>query len=138
MLTNKIITANDFFNRIGSWEAYKSLNIIPAMAKKGIEPQGYAPDKPLEAYINHGKWLVKCECGGCEKVWEEGWVMCQSCFNALSGHKFRPTVFPKKRKDIEALLSLRRLPNRNWLPGETLLFLKAENEAHKAELLEVN
>lgn len=37
-------------------------------------------------------------------------------------------VFPKERKEIEGIVSLRRLDQQNWQPGETVEFLKEENE----------
>jgi len=138
-----MITANMFFNRmrypgdvpIGSWEAYRQLVIVPELGVLLIREQGYDEGPPLKAYINHGKWLVKCECGGCEKVWEEGWMMCRACLNTAHGHRYRQTVFPRIRKAIEMLLIQRPLANRNWQPGETLVQLKAENKIHKEELL---
>ena len=138
-----MITANLFFNRMrfpndiptGNWEAYRQLVIVPELGAHLIAEQGYDEGPPLAAYVNHGRWLVKCDCGCCEKVWEEGWMMCRACLNAAHGHKYRATVLPHYRQAIELLLIARPLPNRNWRPGETLPFLRAENELHKEELL---
>lgn len=139
-----MITANEFFKT--SWEAYRLLVIVPAMAKRHIPEGAHSDAPPLQAYVNHGRWIVKCECGGAEKAWEEGVFMCQSCFNAGHGHKYRQAVFPKDRQKIEALLALRPLPNRNWNNlhdrirlgrDETAADLERENKEHRAELLEV-
>lgn len=130
-----MITANLFFNRLGGWEDYRITVLLPELGKRLIREQGYDTSPPLKAYVNHGRWLVKCECGGCEKVWEEGWMMCRSCLNAAHGHKYRKTVFPKMREKMEMLLIQRPLVNRNWYPGETLKLLEADNEIHKEELL---
>ncbi len=141
-----MITANIFFNRVrypgcpqtGSFEAYKLIVLAKELAHGGIPEQGYdITSPPLQAYVNHGRWVVKCECGGAEKAWEEGWFMCQSCFNSRHKHQYRRSVFPKSREAIEKLLALRPLINRNWRPGESLAQLKAENQEHRAELLEV-
>jgi len=130
-----MITANQFFK--SSWETYRLMVIMPAMVKHGLLQVIYDEvSLPLEAFVNHGRWIVKCECGGAEKAWEEGWFMCQSCFNAGHKHQYRKAVFPKNRPKIEALLVLRPIPNRNWR-NETLAMLTAENKEHKAELLEV-
>jgi hypothetical protein len=60
------------------------------------------------------------------------------------GHKYRRLVFPKQRQEIEELLAVRPLANRNWnCPrdkirlgrDETLDELQRENEEHAAELL---
>ena len=132
-----MITANLFFNRIPNWDSYRQMVILPQLAAKLISEQGYDDTSPLMAYVNHGRWIVKCGCGCCEKVWEEGWMMCQSCFNARQGHKYRRTVFPKERNKIEMLLLQRPLTNRNWYPHEILTDLERENLEHKTELLEV-
>ena len=139
-----MITANQFFK--GSFETYRTLVLLPGMSMRLVNRNLPSPLKenidsdspPLEAYVNHGRWVVKCECGGAEKAWEEGWFMCQSCFNAGHKHQYRRSIFPKERLKIENLLEVRPLPNRNWYPGETLSQLQAENKEHKAELLEVS
>lgn len=132
-----MITANQFFKI--NWETYRQMVIMPAMAKQGISQANYDEVSPaLEAYVNHGRWIVKCECKGAEKAWEEGWFMCRSCLNAGYKHQYRQSVFPKERIGIEKLLTERPLLNRNWYPGETLSQLKAENREHTSELLEVN
>lgn len=128
-----MITANVFFK--SSWDTYRKLVIQSGLLKNGIREVGYSDDIPLQAYVNHGRWLIKCECGGCEKAWEEGWFICQSCFNAGHKHQYRKAVFPKNRRQIESLLLLRPLPNRNWYPDETVKQLADENKEHKEELL---
>ena len=121
-----------------TWEVYRQLDILPALAKLQIKEQGYAVESPpLQAFVSHGKWLVQCECGGGEKVWDEGWMMCMSCLNGRHGHKYRPTKFPRQRRAIEGLLQVRPVPNRNWRPGENLALLRRDNQIHAAELLEV-
>lgn len=127
-----ITTANSFFNM--TWEEYNQIAVMPQLSKYGIEP-GLADDGLILAYVNHGRWLVKCECGGAEKMFEEGIFMCQSCYNAGHKHKHRHAVFPKQRRQVEAILLRRPIPNRNWQLGETLAQLKQENEQHKEELL---
>jgi hypothetical protein len=132
-----LITANIFFSRIGNWEAFRKQVLIPELGGKLIAEQGYDRESPpLEAYVNHGRWLVRCECGGCEYAWEERWFFCQSCLNSEHGHKYRRTVFPKNRRQIESLLLLRPLHNRNWYSGETIKQLAKENKEHKEELLQ--
>jgi hypothetical protein len=39
-------------------------------------------------------------------------------------------VFPTNKKEIETVLSGRNLENKNWIPGETIEFLKKENKEH--------
>ena len=128
-----MITANEFFNM--TWQNYKQMVIIPAMIKNRLPITEDITDKPLYAYVNRGRWVVKCECGGAEKAWNEGYFMCQSCFNSGHKHKLRPVIFPKDGGQIEELLIDRPLINRNWKVGETLSQLRTENKKHAAELL---
>jgi len=129
-----IITANRFFNT--SWQAYKIAAITLGLAKHGLKDFGVDKSEPVMAFVNKGKWLIKCECGGAEKAWEEGLFMCQSCWNAGHKHKCRRSIFPEQREEIERLLDKRPLENRNWFPGETVDDLLRENKEHEAELLE--
>lgn len=135
-----MITANQFFKV--SWEVYRLMVIVPAMEGYGLlqiaQVRSEDGSPPMRAYVNHGRWIVKCECRGAEKAWEEGVFMCQSCFNAGHQHRFRQSVFPPQRMAIEKLLARRPIPNRNWFPWETVAQLQAENKEHKDELLEVH
>jgi hypothetical protein len=128
-----LINANQYFKT--SFQAYKLVVLNLRMARQGLTEQDISKSPPLQAYVNHGFWRVKCECGGCEFAWDEELFMCQSCWNGGHKHQFRKAVFPKERKEIEELLSIRPLQNRNWYAGETLAQLKAENKEHKEELL---
>lgn len=129
-----MITANLWFGML--FEAYRQKRIIPIMGRKLIKEQLILSDtQPLIAYVNHGRWLIKCECGGAEYVWEEGYFMCQHCFNSQHKHQYRQAIFPFERLEIEKLLIQRPLDNRNWFQGESIEQLKQENEIHKAELL---
>lgn len=101
-----------------------------------IKPIGlFEDDAPLQAYVNHGRWILKCECGGAEKAWEEEKFMCLSCLNSGHKHQYRKAIFPSNRTAIEAILIKRPLANRNWLPVETLAQLRKENKEHEGELL---
>lgn len=127
-----IITANKYLNM--SWEDYNLAVVKPMLAKYGLQPT-ISEDGQLIAEVNHGRWIVVCECGGAEKMWEEGVFMCMSCMNARHKHQYRKAIFPKARKRIEALLLRRPVINRNWSVGETLAQLQSENEQHREELL---
>ena len=133
-----IVTANKFYNE--RFEDWKIKYLIPMMIRHGITtivPKLVDGTKPILAYVNQGRWIAKCECGGAEIIWSEGLFMCQSCWNSAYKHNFRPVVFPEQRAEIEYILDMRPLMNRHWLLGETIAQLKAENEEHKSELLEV-
>lgn len=122
-----MITAN--LNN-GSLVGYTQEVVLRMMAKQQVKPMGDSEAPPLKARVNHGRWLVDCECNGAELAWDEGVFMCLSCFNAGHEHKYRTAIFPRNRKAIELLLMGRPVENRNWYPGESLAQLRAENEAH--------
>jgi len=139
-----IITGNTYFKT--SWEAYKLMEIFPRMSRAGIKQIPHIDiTYVLKAHVNYGRWGISCECGGAEYAWEEKVFMCQSCFNASHKHQFGIVKFPDERMEIEAILESRPTPFRNWNNlsdrrrlgrDETVDDLKAENEAHKTELLE--
>ena len=131
-----IVTANQWFK--AGFLTHFDLVVRTKMERHGISLRGEVEEGTLVAYVNRGRWIVKCECGGAEKVWEEGLFMCQSCFNSSYGHKFRHTEFPRNRKAIETLLERRPLENRNTTPEETVADLSRENREHESELLEVD
>ena len=84
------------------------------------------PDQVV-AYVNHGRWLADCPCGAkmaVDREWAHGY--CAGCGSkALVDW---PTV--DKMEKIERQLRRRPLPHANWLPGETIAELKAENVEH--------
>lgn len=134
-MSRRLITANTWFGL--SFMDFRRKILAPALQRHRLKDMG--PDtvmKPLVAFVNAGRWSITCpNCGGGEYAFEEGWVMCRSCFNGYMGHKLRRVVFPTRADEIEQLLLVRPLQNRNWNLGETLAFLQEENEAHADELL---
>lgn len=129
-----IVTANIYSGM--AWNEFMVKALVPRSFKRGINfVNSFVDDKPLQAEVNQGRWIVKCECSGAEYAWEEGVFLCQSCWNSTHKHQLRKSVFPKQRKSIEEALDKRPLMNRNWSPGETLAQLRAENKDHKEELL---
>lgn len=133
--TSKLITANIWFEM--DFLKFRRTRLLKAMMKHRLQDFGVDSGlKPLVAIVNHGRWLVICpDCGGAEYAWEEKYMMCISCFNEGVGHKFRPAIFPVQREQIEELLILRPLSNRNWSLGETVADLRKENEEHSDKLI---
>lgn len=89
---------------------------------------------PLAARIYQGWWIVDCPCRGADFVWlATPLVWCGSCGNAQLGGLWRRVVLPDEteRRAIEAALLARPLhASRNWIPGETVADLLAENAEH--------
>ncbi len=131
-----MITGNLHFGM--PWEAYRLSVIVPTMAKKLVKECGYSDSPPVRARVDHGRWIVDCECKGAVFAFDEGIFMCSSCLNAEHKHQYRHLIFPRNRKRIERILLERPLDNRNWYLGETVTQLEADNKIHKAELLGVN
>ena len=97
-------------------------------------PRLTADGPVLSAEVNHGRWLVRCpSCAGAELVdLEDLRFFCISCAMVGWGGKWLPVKMPSlsHRTKIEAeLLKRPRRETRNWLPGETLKQLQAENAA---------
>ena len=86
---------------------------------------------PIAAYVNRGRWLADCrDCAGAEIVVEDGLTMCVSCIIEDRGIEWRRVTFPAERREIEELLSRRRVENRNWLVEESVADLQRENQEH--------
>ena len=79
------------------------------------------------AYVNHGRWVADCEaCRSALRVSPGDEFTCLEC-----GHHDADVFWPDDWADIDAVLALRpSILNRNWLPGETLDDLRAENLEH--------
>jgi hypothetical protein len=68
-------------------------------------------DESVTAYINHGRWVVNCECNGAGLTSPDFKISC--CFDC--GRRYVNIVFPKNAKKIEnELLKRREATNRNW------------------------
>jgi hypothetical protein len=82
---------------------------------------------PVEARINHGRWIFDCDCGSgvaADPTFSAGY-----CFGCGAIHT--NVIFPEDRQAIEqALLARKRTENRNWNPGETVEELLADNTEH--------
>lgn len=71
---------------------------------------------PVPAYHNHGRWVVDCECGSAQVTDpDDRRVFCPFCGNGGTG-LWRPVVWPKGWKAIEAGLAGEPAEARNWTP----------------------
>ncbi len=133
-----IITANHWFKPFGctTLQIWVEKKILPHMDRHGIYPTGLDYGTTLASWVLRGAWTVTCPCGASEYTWNEGWVMCLSCMNGYSHHRFVRTMFPAKRQQVEDILEFRPLENRNWLIGETLEELIAQNIENGVEVPE--
>jgi hypothetical protein len=85
----------------------------------------------VRAEVNHGRWLVRCICGGAEEAaWQEPVFFCLSCGSNGNDSYLTSVEFPKQREEIEKVLLVRSIENRNWQPGESSSDLQSENREH--------
>jgi hypothetical protein len=91
---------------------------------------------PVVAYVNHGRWVVDCECGDAgvvDPAWPDRGFFCFGCYNIIHTGLPRRVTYPMDgvRYLVEGLLLLRPDPaTRNWSPAETVGDLTIENIAH--------
>jgi len=105
-----------------------SLDSLRAVHAKHVKDKLHDFETPIHAEVNHGRWLINCECNGAALTCPTARVGC--CFDC--GRVHTKVVFPAKarRAKIEQALLVRPMPNRNWKHGETLKTLLAENVEH--------
>ena len=83
--------------------------------------------EPQTAYINHGRWVIDCQCTGAGLTSRTMNISC--CFDC--GAVYTTIIFPRHAKKIEDVLLKRPdLATRNWAQGESLELLLADNKAH--------
>ena len=105
----------------------ESYRIVHTSVMKNAEKDVYEIDTPREAYINHGRWVVNCECNGAGLTSREfGMTSCFDC-----GRVYNQIIFPENAQLIElALLDRRDQTETNWNIGESIELLKKDNSDH--------
>lgn len=76
---------------------------------------------PVQAIVNHGRWIALCpaaDCpGGAELVWRERPLLfCMACGNRSVGGQWRLVVLPENAAEIEASLAPRPKHEQGWVP----------------------
>lgn len=126
---SRIGTARDTIQSLREGRESLTKRFIKLAVNIGASPQYPLEDQVMQtvqAYINYGRWVVKCpDCAGCEDADPgEPIFFCLSC--GQDGY-FKSVVFPEDRAEIEAALLARPVENRNWEPGESVDYLLMEN-----------
>ena len=110
------------------------LNVAQIPRDIGIDIDG----TPALARVVHGRWVADCPqdgCMGAMDVTPGEPALCSYCFNCGIDFRWRRVIFPEDIEGIEAALRVRLLPETaNWVPGETVDALIAENIAHGIEV----
>lgn len=121
-------TANLPASRGAEW-VHHAPNVV-SMANLGAS---VAPDASVQVSVNHGRWVVDCpDCAGAQLACKtDHRFMCNECGNVVIGGLWRPVEWPEDKVGlgIEAALKVRPPANQNWVPGETVDDLLAENLA---------
>jgi hypothetical protein len=106
-----------------------------APALYGVHPttEAIAPGtENVPARVDHGRWIVDCpNCNGAQfaSVTDRRFLCCE-CENIAIGGLWRRVVWPDNWPEIESVLRVRPIENRNWHPEESTDDLRAENAAH--------
>lgn len=102
----------------------------PEFSRSGMPDKVSTEEVP--AQVNHGRWIVPCPwCMSAQNASKtDPRFFCVECANG--GRGWARVVFPPNVDDIETLLGMRPdRRTRNWIPGEPISRLLAENEAHE-------
>lgn len=99
-----------------------------------FEPQGFAIGASLPAEVVEGQWIVRCD--GCPNAQFtarfDKRFFCVNCLNVNHGGQWVKVRWPRdSEKGEQVLLARPFFQQRNWLAGETLAQLIAENREHR-------
>jgi hypothetical protein len=136
------MTIVDWKARFGDQPLELIANHHPSsLGDRTLPAPGIALDVMVKARVNASRWIADCPtgwCHGAEYVDHDTLLFfCCECRNAEFGHQpIRVEAPPERmRSQIEAYLQARPAPaTRNWLPGETVEHLRAENREHGIRL----
>lgn len=89
-------------------------------------------DTSVQVYANYGRWIAECpDCQGAQLACRtDPRFLCNECGNVTVGGLWRPVIWPADVTGIETALQNRPLGNQNWVPGEQVSDLKADNAKH--------
>lgn len=96
-------------------------------------PLGFVAGVEARAYVQRSQWIVACPWCDQTQVTSpaDPKMCCPACHNDGRSQWAR-VVFPDCLEAIEGVLNLRpKLDTRNWVLGETVADLEAENAQHE-------
>lgn len=130
----KIITANDRKN-VAMYKGYRRwVEMLVNARYPGTRVNWRTQGEAVAAEIHRAGWVVVCPDCPEAIVYEPGEpLFCPNCLNGMNAGFAREVIVPEERRQIEAVLLCRKMPEQmNWLPteGEDLAVLIAENIAH--------
>ena len=96
-----------------------------------ILPASDQADGRLPVVVTHGRWIVRCGCGGSQYACAiDRRFLCDRCRNAAAGGRWLAIQWPEDPNAIELALKPRLPEHQNWLPGESVAQLYGENDLH--------
>ncbi len=121
-------TGDTYFTEISKLLIAGRVIAIKVLDRSGLLRLPVLDAKPLDARIDYARWIVDCpNCGSAEFMFEDKLFLCSLCGNSDVGGQVRRVKTPKERKQIEDILSKRKILNRHWFPNETIEKLQGEN-----------
>jgi len=130
-IKNTIDTGDTYFREIAKEPIAGSRSAKEKLQRARIIALPIYDGKPLEARIDHSRWIVDCpNCNSAEFAFEDGLFFCSLCKNSDTQGKARKVKMPKDRKKIEVILGKRPIKNRHWTEPETVEDLEKENKLH--------
>lgn len=103
-------------------------------------PVETAPGPAVHAEVHRGAWIACCPLCGLGAQYAsrtDPRFLCLSCLNEAAGFAWLPVEWPADPAAIEGALRPRMTDNANYVPGETVADLHAENAANGVSLSEV-
>ena len=129
-------TGDTYFDGVGKEGIAGSPPARHKLKRANLEGIEKVDGKPLEARIDHARFIVDCpNCGSAEFYFEDKLFMCSLCNNSNVEGKVYKVKTPKDRKKIEVILGKRPIKNRHWTEPETVEDLEKENIAHDLEVM---
>ena len=107
--------------------------IMPGGDEGRIMPTSTTSKTTVYAHVNHGRWSVRCPwCNSSQNASRDDHrFFCVECGNAAVSGQWVTVVWPNEVAAIEEVLSKRPdVKNHNWLPGESVADLVADNNEH--------
>ena len=127
-IKNAVDTGNSYFGEIAQEPIAGSTEAKRKLIREDIRRLPVAGGKPLEARIEHARFIVDCpNCNSAEFYFDDKLFYCSLCHNSNVGGKAHKVKVPKDRKKIETILGKRPIQNRHWREPETVDDLENEN-----------
>jgi len=134
-VNRNVDTGDTYFNEIAKEPIAGNRGAKLKLKREWIKELEVEGGKPLEARIEHARYIVDCpNCNSAEFAFEDNWFFCSQCKNSDIDGRKRRVKMPKQRKEIEDILGKRPIKNRHWYPHEALQDLAKENELHNLEV----